>query len=343
MPRFVTLLLLTLPASGSSLGLDANVLVQKSLLVEERDVAAPPEAAVSLHEVAANFSELQGASADSLQSFSASFKSELAAFEEEQRLGLQDVEELHKYVHELKATFGRFGTVFGEMRGLAPSGRMSQNDEKALAMLLVPFRSQAFVRAVAAGLTKFGDETRSLIWRSEKHVANALRRSAQASPQDIKTLLTEYFRKEQHVMQSLLTTTHSVGKEILEAAPTNPVVKGIWQDLWDILMQKSEANMEKAFDDILKTNFEAFCGDNSVGVFAFTQALPIINRTASALPHLITFTVAKVPDVAPQVQEAANWLREILQNAVANLDGEVQLWYEKICGLAGSVAELSQW
>lgn len=263
---------------------------------------------------------------------------ELQTYQAEQQGELQSVQAAHIYLEHLRASFGRKGTVFSEMMGFLPVGRMSEVDAKMAAQLLVPFRSRAFVESVASGLQSISNSARSLVWRCEKHVVELIRKSADATPEDIQTMLKDYFHKEHYILQSLLETVEKAVRGMLTATPGNPSTKAIWNDLVNALLQKTKRGLDQAVEEILESKFESFCGRDGLEFFILEQALPMLNSTANGLPHLAAFAKEKVPDVAPQVAESTEWLGEIVGGLVGALEGEARIWFEKVCGLVGAVA-----
>lgn len=266
------------------------------------------------------------------------FAHELKSFEEEQEGELQSVREVHAYIEQLQVHLGRRGTFFGDMMGLAPIGHMSEEDEKMMARLLLPFRSNAFVKSVATGLNKLANLAPTLVWRSEKHVADLIRKSSTSSVEEIQRFLVELVQKEHHLMKELLDTVDNALKDIIDKVPGRAFVKAVWSDLLGALMKKARTSLDDTMKSIPEKDFSKFCGKGALDVFLIEQVLPALNSTATALPQIGTFAAAKVPDVAPQVSEAANWLREIVSNFVASIDVKAGVWSEKVCGLVGATA-----
>jgi len=307
---------------------DGSVLIQREL-VSQREIGE------DVMEDAASLETIKLVES-ALKSFAKGFSTELRQFQVEQDRELNDVQLLQKYVSRLKTSFGRKGTLFSKMMGLAPAGPMDEIDSKMVADVLQLFRHKDFVHAVATGLDALAREAPALVWRTEHHIAELVRLGASSTDTEMSNLLADFFRKEQHILSGLLGAVDSVLSSALEAVPHKGSVTGIAKQLLARLLDEARARLHDTADEIVRTQGGTFCSEGNLDLYILDQVVPMINSTAAALPRLEAFAKEQVPDVAPQVSEASQWLHEISDALVGSLSRKAKGWFEKVCGFVGA-------
>eukprot|EP00416_Gambierdiscus_australes_P029145 CAMPEP_0171086058 /NCGR_PEP_ID=MMETSP0766_2-20121228/19309_1 /TAXON_ID=439317 /ORGANISM="Gambierdiscus australes, Strain CAWD 149" /LENGTH=347 /DNA_ID=CAMNT_0011543667 /DNA_START=42 /DNA_END=1082 /DNA_ORIENTATION=- len=200
------------------------------------------------------------------------------------------------YLDKVRQTLFRKGTLFSDMGGLVPLGRMDDTDRAVASTLLNLFRREAFAWAVAKGISNVADAMMRYRWRAEKRVASLMATSANTTDAKLSALLVSFFQNQQHLMSDVLGVTLKSMNSVAAELPANYSVMTKFVSAWtDQLLTKAKDLLDANIEAITKSHGDVFCQNGQQ--FLLEGLLPTVNITAVSLHEVVQLAKAQAPDM----------------------------------------------